>query len=79
MHNVSSALHVTAFFVWLDGKSYDAFLLCYDSDADVGLKDCDRKWLESVLETSYGYNLCLYDRDILPGTGMALYIVDFNN
>ncbi|XP_026233284.1 interleukin-1 receptor-like 1 [Anabas testudineus] len=59
-----------------DGKSYDAFLLCYDSDTDAGLKDCDRKWLESVLESSYGYSLCLYDRDILPGRAEAQAVLD---
>ncbi|KAK2853842.1 hypothetical protein Q5P01_006503 [Channa striata] len=59
-----------------DGKSYDAFLLCYSSNADPGLNDQDRKWLESVLEGFYGYSLCLYDRDVLPGGAEAEVVLD---
>lgn len=58
--------------VFLDGKTYDAFLMCYKSDTDAGINACDRKCLENVLEERFGYNLCLYDRDVLPGKGMAL-------
>lgn len=61
--------------VCVDGKSYDAFLLCYNSETDAGLKDCDKKTLENVLET-FGYNLCLFDRDVIPGGGMLLFYID---
>ncbi|XP_074475297.1 interleukin-18 receptor 1-like [Sebastes fasciatus] len=59
-----------------DGKSYDAFLLCYKSDTDAGLNEDDRKWLESVLEERFGYSLCLFDRDVLPGKAMAEAVLD---
>ncbi|XP_076587251.1 interleukin-18 receptor 1-like [Chaetodon auriga] len=59
-----------------DGKSYDAFLMCYKSDTDAGLKREDRKWLESVLEERHGYSLCLYDRDVLPEKAVAEAVLD---
>ena len=58
--------------VFLDGKSYDAFLMCYTGDTDAGLDAHDRKWLENVLEEKFGYSLCLYDRDVLPGKGIVI-------
>ncbi len=63
---------VVVVVVVLDGKSYDAFLMCYESDTDSGLKDCDIKWLMRGLEDRFGYNLCLYDRDVSPGEGTYL-------
>lgn len=59
-----------------DEKSYDAFLMCYKSDTEAGLNEYDRKWLTSVLEDKFGYNLCLYDRDILPGEAVAQAVLD---
>ncbi|XP_049910272.1 interleukin-18 receptor 1-like isoform X2 [Epinephelus moara] len=59
-----------------DGKSYDAFLMCYKSDTDAGLNAHDRRWLESVLEEEFGYRLCLYDRDVLPGKAVAEAVLD---
>ncbi|CAK6970782.1 interleukin-18 receptor accessory protein-like [Scomber scombrus] len=59
-----------------DGKSYDAFLMCYTSDTDAGLDAHDRKWLENVLEEKFGYSLCLYDRDVLPGKAVAEAVLD---
>ncbi|XP_070820746.1 X-linked interleukin-1 receptor accessory protein-like 2 [Chaetodon trifascialis] len=59
-----------------DGKSYDAFLMCYKSDTDAGLDEEGRKWLKSVLEERLGYSLCLYDRDILPGKAVAEAVLD---
>ncbi|XP_068586732.1 interleukin-18 receptor 1-like [Cebidichthys violaceus] len=59
-----------------DGKSYDAFLMCYKSDTDAGLNEDDRKCLESVLEERFGYSLCLYDRDVLPGKAAAEAVLD---
>ena len=55
--------------VCLDGKSYDAFLMSYESVTDAGLNEDDRKWLERVLEDTFGYSLC---RDISPGKGTRL-------
>ncbi|XP_041790781.1 interleukin-1 receptor-like 1 isoform X2 [Chelmon rostratus] len=60
----------------LDGKSYDAFLMCYKSDTDAGLNEDDRKWLECALEETFGYSLCLYDRDVLPGKAVAEAVLD---
>lgn len=45
-------------------------MICYKSDTDPGLNEADRKCLQNVLEQRFGYNLCLYDRDVLPGKGM---------
>uniref|UniRef100_UPI0037E85B5A interleukin-1 receptor type 1-like n=1 Tax=Semicossyphus pulcher TaxID=241346 RepID=UPI0037E85B5A len=59
-----------------DGKSYDAFLMCYKSDTEAGLNEDDREWLKCVLEEKYGYSLCLYDRDILPGKAVAEAVLD---
>uniref|UniRef100_A0A3Q1CGG9 Interleukin 18 receptor 1 n=1 Tax=Amphiprion ocellaris TaxID=80972 RepID=A0A3Q1CGG9_AMPOC len=59
-----------------DGKSYDAFLMCYESDTDGGFNAHDRKMLESVLEERFGYSLCLYDRDVLPGRAVAQVVLD---
>ncbi|XP_035001656.1 interleukin-18 receptor accessory protein-like isoform X2 [Hippoglossus stenolepis] len=59
-----------------DGKSYDAFLMCYESDGGAGLNAQDRKRLESVLEGRFGYSLCLYDRDVLPGEAAAEAVFD---
>ncbi|XP_068455492.1 interleukin-18 receptor accessory protein-like [Clinocottus analis] len=57
-----------------DGKSYDAFLMCYQSDT--GLKEDDRKHLQSVLEERFGYSLCLYERDVSPGKAAAEAVLD---
>ncbi|XP_035538286.1 interleukin-18 receptor 1-like isoform X2 [Morone saxatilis] len=59
-----------------DGKTYDAFLMCYKSDAEAGLNEDDRKWLESVLEERFGYSLCLYDRVVLPGNAEAEAVLE---
>ncbi|XP_044048601.1 interleukin-1 receptor accessory protein-like [Siniperca chuatsi] len=59
-----------------DGKSYDAFLMYYKSDTDAGLNAYDRNGLKSVLEERFGYSLCLYDRDILPGKAVAEAVLD---
>ncbi|XP_067441723.1 interleukin-18 receptor 1-like isoform X3 [Thunnus thynnus] len=59
-----------------DGKSYDAFLMCYKSNTDAGLDAHDRKWLENVLEEKFGYSLCLFDRDVLPGKAVADAVLD---
>uniref|UniRef100_A0A3Q3M0N1 Interleukin 18 receptor 1 n=2 Tax=Mastacembelus armatus TaxID=205130 RepID=A0A3Q3M0N1_9TELE len=59
-----------------DGKRYDAFLMYYESDTDAGLNDHDRKSLESILEEVYGYNLCLFDRNVIPGEAVAEAVLD---
>ncbi|XP_041668678.1 interleukin-18 receptor 1-like isoform X2 [Cheilinus undulatus] len=58
----------------LDGKSYDAFLMCYES-TDAGLNEDDRDKLKTVLE-KFGYSLCLYDRDVLPGKAVSEAVLD---
>ncbi|XP_039991416.1 interleukin-1 receptor-like 1 isoform X2 [Xiphias gladius] len=55
-----------------DGKRYDAFLMCYKSNTDAGLNAHDRRWLESVLEERFGYRLCLYNHEVLPGKAEAV-------
>ncbi|XP_041836038.1 interleukin-1 receptor-like 1 isoform X2 [Melanotaenia boesemani] len=59
-----------------DGKSYDAFLMCYKSNTNGGLNEEDRKWLENILEEKFSYNLCLFDRDVLPGKAVAEAVLD---
>ncbi|MEQ2249713.1 hypothetical protein ILYODFUR_032100 [Ilyodon furcidens] len=59
-----------------DGKSFDAFLMCYKSYTDGGLSEVDRKCLATTLEDRFGYSLCLYDRDVLPGQAIAEAVLD---
>ncbi|KAM8893650.1 uncharacterized protein AB9W97_010674 [Spinachia spinachia] len=59
-----------------DGKSYDAFLMCYESYTDRGLNEDDRKCLQSVLEERFGYRVCLYHRDVQPGQAAAEAVLD---
>ncbi|XP_037104451.1 interleukin-18 receptor 1-like isoform X2 [Syngnathus acus] len=59
-----------------DGKTYDVFLMCYKSDKVTGLKACDTKWLENVLEEHFGYKLCLFDRDVQPGKAASEALLD---
>ncbi|KAM9816890.1 X-linked interleukin-1 receptor accessory protein-like 2 [Neosynchiropus ocellatus] len=54
-----------------DAKQYDAFLLSFKSETDSGLKENDLKWLRSILEERFGYTICDFDRDILPGEAVA--------
>lgn len=61
------------FVVFLDLKNYDAFLMCYESETDAGLNDDNRQWLKSVLEERFGYSICLYDRNVIPGRGRIFY------
>ncbi|XP_020493647.2 interleukin-18 receptor 1 isoform X1 [Labrus bergylta] len=60
-----------------DGKSHDAFLMYYKSNT--GLNNTERETLESVLEESFGYNLCTHDRNVSPGKAVAetvLYCIE---
>ncbi|KAF7654772.1 hypothetical protein LDENG_00064840 [Lucifuga dentata] len=59
-----------------DGKHYDAYLMYFKSDTGAGLHDRDRKWLENVLEEKFGYTICLYDRDVLPGKAAVEAVLD---
>lgn len=52
--------------------------MCYKSDTEAGLNEEDRRWLEKVLEEEFGYNLCIYERDVLPGEG-AVHSIPINN
>ncbi|KAJ7983880.1 hypothetical protein DPEC_G00370270 [Dallia pectoralis] len=54
-----------------DGKCYDAYVLCCKSDMGSGVSEEDRRNIEAVLEEEYGYSLCLFDRDILPGQAVT--------
>lgn len=48
----------------LDGKAYDAYLMCYKSKSDKVLSKDDTKWLEDVLGKDFGYDLCLHHRSV---------------
>ncbi|KAJ0056406.1 hypothetical protein NL108_006894 [Boleophthalmus pectinirostris] len=54
-----------------DKRSYDAFVMYYMSEQGPGLSEDDRRTLQSVLEDKFGYSLCLFDRDVLPGKAIA--------
>ncbi|KAG7463684.1 hypothetical protein MATL_G00179220 [Megalops atlanticus] len=54
-----------------DGKQYDAYIMCYKTSSEEALSEEDRRLIHEVLETTYGYQLCIYDRDVLPGTAVA--------
>ncbi|XP_024857896.1 interleukin-1 receptor-like 1 isoform X2 [Kryptolebias marmoratus] len=58
-----------------DEKVYDAFVMCYKSDSDGGLNEDDRRCLEKTLEERFGYKLCLFDRDVLPGQEQSRAVV----
>ncbi|KAM4597214.1 interleukin-1 receptor-like 1 [Fundulus diaphanus] len=64
------------YFLCLDGKIYDAFLMNYKSVNDGGLSEEDRKCLVSTLENQFGYSLCLYAQDVLPGQAVAEAVLD---
>ncbi|XP_077374829.1 interleukin-18 receptor 1-like isoform X2 [Festucalex cinctus] len=59
-----------------DLKTYDVFLMCYKSDKVPGLKACDTKWLQNVLEENFGYKLCLFEREVQPGKAVAEALLD---
>lgn len=48
--------------------------MCYESDTDAGLSEDSRLWLESVLDERFGYSLCLYHHNVVPGAGMVLLV-----
>ncbi|KAL1021776.1 hypothetical protein UPYG_G00017800 [Umbra pygmaea] len=54
-----------------DGKCYDAYVLCYKSNTGSGVSEEDRLQIENVLEEEFGYSLCLFNRDVLPGEAVA--------
>lgn len=58
-----------------DGKSYDVFLLNYKSETEE-LNSLNRKMLGSVLNERFGYSLCLFDRDVLPGESISEAVLD---
>ncbi|KAM4630490.1 interleukin-1 receptor-like 1 [Polymixia lowei] len=71
LESTSLSSNVTISLVRRNGKSYDAYIMCYKSDTETGLDEKQRRWLEKVLEEELGYNLCLYDRDVSPGEAVA--------
>ncbi|XP_036401493.1 interleukin-18 receptor 1-like [Megalops cyprinoides] len=54
-----------------DGKEYDAYIMCYKTSSEEALPEEDRRLIHEVLETTYGYQLCIFDRDVLPGAAVA--------
>uniref|UniRef100_A0A3B3V1N8 Ig-like domain-containing protein n=1 Tax=Poecilia latipinna TaxID=48699 RepID=A0A3B3V1N8_9TELE len=72
----TASFTAAAFSLCSDEKSYDAFLMCYKSVTDGGLSEEDRKCLASTLEDEFGYSICLYDRDVLPGQAIAEAVLD---
>uniref|UniRef100_A0A3B5KQR6 TIR domain-containing protein n=1 Tax=Xiphophorus couchianus TaxID=32473 RepID=A0A3B5KQR6_9TELE len=72
----TASFTTAAFSLRSDENSYDAFLMCYKSITDGGLSEEDRKCLASTLEDEFGYSICLYDRDVLPGQAVADAVLD---
>ncbi|XP_029948554.1 interleukin-18 receptor 1-like [Salarias fasciatus] len=59
-----------------DGKTYDAYLMSYKSDADTALNEEDRKWLVNVLDEQFGYSLCLFNQNVVPEKEAVLDCVE---
>uniref|UniRef100_A0A8C6T6T1 Interleukin-18 receptor 1 n=1 Tax=Neogobius melanostomus TaxID=47308 RepID=A0A8C6T6T1_9GOBI len=54
-----------------DGKRFDACIMYYTGEQGAGLSEEDKRILQNMLEDHFGYNLCLFDRDVLPGRAVA--------
>ncbi|XP_055088524.1 interleukin-18 receptor 1-like [Periophthalmus magnuspinnatus] len=54
-----------------DEKSFDAFIMYYMSEQGSGFSGDDMRTLQSVLVDQFGYSLCLFDRDVVPGKAVA--------
>uniref|UniRef100_A0A3B3ZWL5 TIR domain-containing protein n=1 Tax=Periophthalmus magnuspinnatus TaxID=409849 RepID=A0A3B3ZWL5_9GOBI len=52
-------------------KSFDAFIMYYMSEQGSGFSGDDMRTLQSVLVDQFGYSLCLFDRDVVPGKAVA--------
>ncbi|KAJ8352527.1 hypothetical protein SKAU_G00240030 [Synaphobranchus kaupii] len=50
-----------------DGKQYDAYIMYYKAASEEALTEEEKRLVPRILETEFGYRLCLYERDILPG------------
>ncbi|XP_072315594.1 interleukin-18 receptor 1-like [Eucyclogobius newberryi] len=59
-----------------DGKRFDAFIMCYRSEQGPGLSADDTTTLQSVLEGHFGYSLCLFHRQVLPGNAVAEAVLE---
>ncbi|KAJ8246730.1 hypothetical protein GJAV_G00254740 [Gymnothorax javanicus] len=59
-----------------DGKQYDAYVMHYEGSSADALTEEERKLIWRTLETEFGYQLCLFQRDVLPGTAVLEAVLD---
>ncbi|KAL4657030.1 interleukin-18 receptor 1-like [Arapaima gigas] len=50
-----------------DGKRYDAYISYYKTCSDEALTEEEITLLLDTMETKYGFQLCIYHRNVLPG------------
>ncbi|KPP78432.1 interleukin-18 receptor 1-like [Scleropages formosus] len=54
-----------------DGKQYDAYISYYNTCSEEALSEEEITLLLDTMETKYGFQLCVYHRDVLPGGAMV--------
>ncbi|XP_051882142.1 interleukin-18 receptor 1-like isoform X5 [Pristis pectinata] len=65
-----------------DGKEYDAYVLLLKSNEALISAEGETfalKLLPAILEQKFGYRLCIYERDVLPGAASASEILSYIN
>ncbi|KAG5852391.1 hypothetical protein ANANG_G00061890 [Anguilla anguilla] len=59
-----------------DGKQYDAYIMYYKAASEEALTEEEQRLIPRILETEFGYRLCLYERDILPGRAVPEAVLE---
>ncbi|KAJ8388562.1 hypothetical protein AAFF_G00132760 [Aldrovandia affinis] len=59
-----------------DGKRYDAYIMRYKASVEEALTEEEQTLIPHVLETHFGYQLCLYDRDVPVGGAVSEVVLE---